>query len=60
METVSSLCTGKQFYIFVKGGYFPLLSLAVLAFNFIHCLLLSIVNYYIVYMGYTNVQSYCL
>ena len=49
METLYSLGTGKQFYIFVKVGYYPLLSLAVLAFNFIHCLLLSIVNYYIVY-----------
>ena len=48
-ETVSSLGTGKQFYIFVKVGYYPLLSLAALAFYFIYCLLLSIVNYYIVY-----------
>ena len=48
METVFSLGTGKQFYIFVKVGYYPLLSLAPLPFNFIHCLLLSIVNYYIV------------
>ena len=49
MEAVSSLGTGKQFYIFVKVGYCPLPSLAALAFYFIHCLLLSIVNYYIVY-----------
>ena len=42
METVSSLGTGKQFYIFVKVGYYPLLSLAVLAFNFYS---LSIVVY---------------
>ena len=46
---MSSLSTGKQFYIFVKVSYYPLLSLAVLAFYFFHCLLLSIVNYYIVY-----------
>ena len=52
METVSSLGTGKQFYIFVKVGYYPPLSLAALAFNFIHCLLLSVVNYYIVYWVY--------
>ena len=45
---MSSLGTGKQFYIFVKVGYYPLLSLAALAFNFTHCLLLSIDNYYIV------------
>ena len=31
-ETVSSLGTGKQFYIFVKVGYYPSLSLAVLTF----------------------------
>ena len=46
---MSSLDTGKQFYIFVKVGYYPLLSLAALAFYFIHCLLLFIVIYYIVY-----------
>ena len=44
-----SLGTGKQFYILLRLGYYPLLSLAVLAFKFIHCLLLSIVIYYIVY-----------
>ena len=49
METVSSLGTGKQVYIFVKVDYYPLPDLAALGFNFIHCLLLSIVNYYIVY-----------
>ena len=49
METVLSLGTGKQYYIFVKVGYYPLLSLAALAFYLIHCLLLSVVNYYIVY-----------
>ena len=35
--------------LLVKVGYYPLLSLAALAFNFIHCLFLSIVNYFIVY-----------
>ena len=34
---------------FVKVGYYPLLPLAALAFKFIHCLLMSIVFYYIVY-----------
>ena len=34
-QTVSSLGTGKQCYIFVKVGYYPLLSLATLAFYFI-------------------------
>ena len=48
-ERVSSLGTGKQFYILVKVGYYLLLSLASLAFYFIHCLLVSIVIYYIVY-----------
>ena len=56
METVSSLGTGKQFYSFVKVGYYLLLSLAVLAFYFIHCLLSVI----ILFIGYTNVQSYSL
>ena len=46
---MSSLGMGKQSYIFVKVGYYPLLSLAVLAFYFIYCLLLSVVIYYIVY-----------
>ena len=46
---MSSLDTGKQFYIFVKVGYYPLLFLAVLACYFIYCLLLSIVIYYFVY-----------
>ena len=56
---MSSLGTGKQFYIFVKVGYYPLLSLAVLAFYFIfvYCCLLSII---ILFIGYTNVQSYGL
>ena len=58
-ETVSSLGTGKQFYVFVKVGYYPLLSLAVLAFYFfiVYCCLLSII---ILFIGYTNVQSYGL
>ena len=33
----------------VKVGYYPLLPLAALAFKVVHCLLLSIVIYYIVY-----------
>ena len=35
--------------LFVKVGYYPLLSLAVFTFYFIHCLLLSIVTYSITY-----------
>ena len=48
--------TGKQFYIFVKVGYYPLLSLAGLTFYFIYCLL----SFIILFIGYTNVQSYGL
>ena len=39
----------SNFTFFFKVDYYPLLSLAVLAFYFIHFLLLSIVSYYIVY-----------
>ena len=57
-ETVSSLGTGKQFYIFVKVGYYSLLflSCAYILFN-IYCCLLS---FTILFIGYTNVQSYGL
>ena len=58
-ETVSSLGTGKQFYIFVKVGYYPLLSLAVLPFFLfiVYCCLLSFI---ILFIGYTIAQSYGL
>ena len=44
----------------VKVGYYPLLPLAVLAFKVFHCLLLPVVIYYLLYIRYTNVQSYGL
>ena len=58
-ETVSSLGIGKQFYIFVKVGYYPLLSLAVLPFFLfiVYCCLLSFI---ILFIGYTIAQSYGL
>ena len=48
-ETVSSVGTGKQFYILLRLAITPYYPLATLAFTFIHCLLLSIVIYYIGY-----------
>ena len=40
----------------VKVGYYPLLPLAVLAFKVVHCLLLSIVIYYVLYIKFTNIN----